>query len=60
MWAGSYSLLVLAKNLHNPKKAAETSNNGALKICMVAIAIIMYYNEILRNYQQSMWAEIGI
>ena len=66
MWAGSYySLFIIAKNLHNPKKIAETSNNEILmelqKIHAVQLPLaIMHYNEILSHYQKSMWVETGI
>ena len=43
---GHYSLSIIAKNLYNPKKTAETSNNeilnGASKIHVVVITIIMH------------------
>ena len=43
---GHYSLLIIAKNLYNPKKTAETSNNeilnGASKIHALVITIIMH------------------
>ena len=58
---GHYSLFIIAKNLYNHKKTAETSNyeilNGASKINVV---VIMHsYNETFRHYQKSMWVETG-
>ena len=46
-----YSLFIIAKNLYNPKKTAETSNNeilnGASKIHAVVITIIMHIMKFL-------------
>ena len=43
---GHYLLFIIAKNLYNPKKTAETSSNeilnGASKIYAVVITIIMH------------------
>ena len=54
--AGHCSLLIIAKNLYNPKKRAETSNNeilnGASKIHAVVITIIthiMKFLSIIKN-----------
>ena len=48
---GHYSLFIIAKNLYNPKKTAETSNkeilNGASKIHAVVITIIMHIMKFL-------------
>ena len=61
---GHYSLFIIPKNLYNPKKTAETSNNeilnGASKIHAVASNYHYYaYNEIFRHYQKSMRTEMG-
>ena len=48
---GHYSLFIIAKNLYNSKKTAETSNNeilnGASKIHAVVITIIMHVMKFL-------------
>ena len=57
---GYYSLFIIAKNLHNPKKTAETSNNETLMELQkfMQFSLPLYaYNEILRHYQKPMWAK---
>ena len=51
---------IIAKNLHNPKETAETSNNEISVELQNSSGCNYHYNESLGHYQKSMQAETGI